>query len=295
MNHQINGLFELFASVFVLLHCRKLYLDKSVKGVALTPFVFFTLWGGWNLHYYPSVGDRWSFYCGIAVFSANVVYCAMLVHYLRKGTAVPDDILSMTIQEGMFYRDKGRYDLPWSPVPSHWVGDHLGSYCSKHEFALGQGSGLLPKPLQPRSVLQDWVMELPLREQGTLLTAIRGCDLTPKKPLDSFERQLVAAIRCHVMVAVDPRETDSEPGSFMQSKVPNGKFSVLGHYPQHYVSHLLHAIEILGYRYPRPAIADSWYKLYRNFCHSLHVNPETEEQMTLRLSEDRIAKGEIVS
>jgi hypothetical protein len=38
------------------------------------------------------------------------------------------------------------------------------------------------------SVLQDWVTELPLREQGTLLTSVRGCDLTPKYPLDSQER-----------------------------------------------------------------------------------------------------------
>ena len=27
-----------------------------------------------------------------------------------------------------------------------------------------------------KSVLQDWVMELPLRFQGTLLTAVRGCE-----------------------------------------------------------------------------------------------------------------------
>jgi hypothetical protein len=41
-----------------------------------------------------------------------------------------------------------------------------------------------------QSVLQDWVCNLPLRMQGTLLTAIRGCDLTPKLPLDSTERNL---------------------------------------------------------------------------------------------------------
>jgi hypothetical protein len=54
-----------------------------------------------------------------------------------------------------------------------------------------------------RSVLQDWVMELQLREQGTLLTGIRGCDLTPKIPLDSTERQLVGFLRFLVMVPHD--------------------------------------------------------------------------------------------
>lgn len=57
-----------------------------------------------------------------------------------------------------------------------------------------------------RSVLQDWVMELPLREQGTLLTIVRGCDLTPKLPLDSIERRLVGALRFAIMIPADPRE-----------------------------------------------------------------------------------------
>ena len=35
---------------------------------------------------------------------------------------------------------------------------------------------------QQTSVLQPWVMALPLRAQGTLLTGFRGCDLAPKNP-----------------------------------------------------------------------------------------------------------------
>jgi hypothetical protein len=147
-----------------------------------------------------------------------------------------------------------------------------------------------------RSVLQDWVMELPLREQGTLLTAVRGCDLTPKHPLDSLERRLVAAIRCSFMVPADEREVDSEPGCFMSREIPVGfKPSALGHYPQHWIAHVMHAAEVLAYRHPDQQIAVQWHFVYETFCHSFHVPAESPEAFEARMSEDRIASGEIVS
>lgn len=147
-----------------------------------------------------------------------------------------------------------------------------------------------------KSVLQDWVMELPLREQGTLLTAVRGCDLTPKHPLDSIERQLVAAIRCAFMNPADVREVGIEPGAFFQPEPPMGwKASCLGHYPQHWYSHLMHAAEVVGYRHPNERLAKMWWTIYKRMACSLHLYPETRAEMIERLSEDRIAKGEIVS
>lgn len=147
-----------------------------------------------------------------------------------------------------------------------------------------------------RSVLQDWVTEIPLREQGTLLTAVRGCDLTPKYPLDSPERRLVGAIRHAFMNPADPREVDIEPGCFFRSEIPlDFKISALGHYPQHWLSHVLHAVEVLGYRHPDPLRRHAWHELYRKMCHSFHLNIESFSQFVSRLSSDRIATGEVVS
>lgn len=86
-----------------------------------------------------------------------------------------------------------------------------------------------------QSVLQNWVMELPLREQGVLLTGARGCDLTPKLPLlDSTERQLVGFLRYCFMNPADPREVGYEPGAFFQPGPPQDwKASEFGHYPLH--------------------------------------------------------------
>ena len=146
------------------------------------------------------------------------------------------------------------------------------------------------------SVLQDWVMELPLREQGTLLTGVRGCDLTPKLPLDSTARQLVGFLRYCFMNPADPREVGIEPGAFFQPEPPSHwRSSELGHYPVHWHAHLMHAYEVVGYRHPEPVIAHAAAFIYRRLVHGLHLNPETREQMIERLSEDRIAAGTVVS
>lgn len=146
-----------------------------------------------------------------------------------------------------------------------------------------------------RSVLQDWVMDLPLREQGTVLTAVRGCDLTPKLPLDAIERQLVGFIRFCVCNPADPREVDV-PGAFFQSKITREwRASELGHYPLHWYSHVMHTLEVIGYRHPHPKLAHAALRMYFKMAFSLHLHPETKEEMIARLSEDRVATGEIVS
>jgi len=148
------------------------------------------------------------------------------------------------------------------------------------------------------SVLRDWVMELPLREQGALLTAIRGCDLTPKEPLDSIEREMVAFIRYLVMNPADPREVGIEPGTFMVSarrQDRSFKLSRIGHYPHHFVLHLVHAIQIIAVRHPDPKVQSEMRAVYNLAVFDMHFNVETDEQMIRRLSEDRIANGNIVS
>lgn len=83
----VNGLYEFLGGVFVLMHCRQLYRDKLVKGVSLVAIVCFFTWGLWNLYYYPHL-DQWaSFWGGIAVCSANVVYIGMLVYYKQREKA----------------------------------------------------------------------------------------------------------------------------------------------------------------------------------------------------------------
>lgn len=158
-----------------------------------------------------------------------------------------------------------------------------------------------------KSVLQNWVMELPLREQGTLLTGVRGCDLSPKHPgtIDErygcstgecgIERELVAYLRWAFMNPADPREVDI-PGAFFRSSAPTDwKPSQLGHYPLHWYSHIMHCFEVVGYRHPNGGVQGACRSIYERLAHSLHLNPESRLQMMERLSEDRIANNSVVS
>jgi hypothetical protein len=151
-----------------------------------------------------------------------------------------------------------------------------------------------------KSVLQNWVMELPLREQGTLLTSVRGCDFEPKTwtargVAYSPGRRLTAFIRYCFMNPADPREVDFEEGSFFQSQPPNPfKPSEFGHLPQHWYAHVMHALEVIANRHPGYE-AKQAYDLYYAMVKNMHLNPETNNQMIHRLSEDRIANQTVVS
>lgn len=158
-----------------------------------------------------------------------------------------------------------------------------------------------------QSVLQSWVMSLPLREQGTLLTGFRGCDLAPKNLSSinerygcstgecSAERELSAFLRWCCLNPADKREVDI-PGAWFRSTPPlNWKPSQFGHYPQHWYAHIMHCFEVVGYRHPNPKTSGDALTIYKRLVRNLHLNPETKAEMINRLSEDRIAIGEVVS
>lgn len=152
-----------------------------------------------------------------------------------------------------------------------------------------------------KSVLQDWVMELPLRCQGTLMTAVRGCDDEPKQWTKtgvaySPGRRLTAFIRWCFMVPADPREVGSEEGTFMMHSAPDPfKPSEFGHLPQHWYSHAMHALEIVTYFHPHVGTKYVALDLYEKMVHNMHLNIENREDCIRRLTEDRIANNTVVS
>lgn len=89
----INASFELLAGLFVLNHCRVLHQHKLVRGVSLDSVGFFTLWGIWNLYYYPTLNQPMSFWGGICVCAANAFYLGMALYYinLEPFDCMPDD------------------------------------------------------------------------------------------------------------------------------------------------------------------------------------------------------------
>lgn len=149
-----------------------------------------------------------------------------------------------------------------------------------------------------RSILQDWVMELPLRHQGVLLSATRGCDTT-EKPLSSVhgpvERWLSAYLRWTFLNPADVRELEYD-GAFMSPNPPHSwKASQLGHLPQHFYAHLMHAFQVVGVHHPNEIVAMECNTIYNMMVHNLHLMTEPDHMMETRLTIDRIANGTVVS
>jgi hypothetical protein len=152
------------------------------------------------------------------------------------------------------------------------------------------------------SILQDWVQALGLRHQGTLMTAIRGCDTAPKDdPSKLF-------VRCYRALVLNPHCGDvSRAASFVEwpgFRAIQDRFHAfrrnMDHYPHHYVMHLMHAIEIVGYKYPISAtiggvngyaIRIQFESMYRYLCKGMHINPETEAELDARLNADEDSFG----
>lgn len=80
----VNGSFEALAGVMVINHCRVIWKDRAVAGVSILSVAFFTLWGAWNLYYYPALGQPFSFLGGLVVVLANTLYTAMLIRFRRS-------------------------------------------------------------------------------------------------------------------------------------------------------------------------------------------------------------------
>jgi hypothetical protein len=73
IQNTINGSFELFGGLFVLLSVIKLLRDKKVKGVSWIHVTYFTFWGYWNIYYYPFLKQWISFIGGLSVVFVNTV------------------------------------------------------------------------------------------------------------------------------------------------------------------------------------------------------------------------------
>jgi hypothetical protein len=80
----INGLFEFCGGLLILNHCRVLLRDKAVAGVSVFSTAVFTSWGFWNLYFYPSLGQWWSFAGGLAIVCANALWLALMFKYRAK-------------------------------------------------------------------------------------------------------------------------------------------------------------------------------------------------------------------
>lgn len=77
----VNGSFEFVAGLLGILNVRRVLKDKKIVGVSLWMSGFITLWGFWNLFYYPYLGQWASFVGGILLVVTNTTWVSLGLYY----------------------------------------------------------------------------------------------------------------------------------------------------------------------------------------------------------------------
>lgn len=134
------------------------------------------------------------------------------------------------------------------------------------------------------SVLQTWVEGMPIRMQSTLLLGLRGPDSpTPMPHVKAIGRWLRG-------LTFKPGNPDNVR-EFMEAKLPERivekgpTAKELEFCSQHYYSHLMHALEVVGYMYPysEGKIGLHALGLYRDMCRLMHLPMENLDDFEQRL------------
>jgi uncharacterized membrane protein YfcA len=80
----INGTLETLGGFFIMFSVYNLHKAKLVRGVSWAHVAFFSSWGYWNLYYYPSLDQWFSFWGGAFLVTVNTYWLGQMIYYLIK-------------------------------------------------------------------------------------------------------------------------------------------------------------------------------------------------------------------
>lgn len=136
------------------------------------------------------------------------------------------------------------------------------------------------------SSLRRWFLELPWMQQGVLLGSFRNCD---GRKSEGPHKELIRGIRAACIKAA------LSTGSFNARRPDRQKIidcahefvkHHFDHMPIHFVSHLMHAAEVIAYSHPDEEIRDTWIHVYATIVEALHLNMESLNEFLVRLKDD---------
>ena len=132
-------------------------------------------------------------------------------------------------------------------------------------------------------VVKEWLAECSWKEQTVVLCALRGTDTSGSPELKAMTRW----IRRVALHNAAPRKTFMREEPFLRIKeAAETRPLIFDMLPVHFLGHLTHAFEVIGYRHPEKAVGEQAITAYYDLCEYLHVNPESGEQMALRLKDE---------
>jgi hypothetical protein len=132
------------------------------------------------------------------------------------------------------------------------------------------------------SVLQPWLMEIPLRMQSTLILGLRGPDTHVCPNVKKIQRWM----RGLAFVPGNPDNckefmTNIADLPSFEEKGPLAK--ELEFCSQHFYSHLMHALEVVAYCYPNGAERLEAFTLFHRMCDAMHLPVEQKMNFETRL------------
>jgi hypothetical protein len=145
------------------------------------------------------------------------------------------------------------------------------------------------------SVQPEWCLALPIQQQSVLLLAARGPDgIAKAHPCKDIQR----AYRGTVLIAAKygrPLSWGEQADTFMSlgpisidirwGEILTRFFDHADDLPHHFLMHLIHGAQIVGYKHPDKRFRDRWLHFYHTAVSEFHLNCETEEQMDRRLGD----------
>ena len=140
------------------------------------------------------------------------------------------------------------------------------------------------------SVLQHWVMQMPIMMQSTLLLGLRGCD-TPYMP---ETKKIIKWLRGLTFIPGNPDNVKEFMGSLDNVPPIYEKGSVnreLDVAPHHFYSHLLHSLQVVAYMHPNEDVSNAAYCRFKALCDLMHLPIEEKSDFFLRLKDRKWPGG----
>ncbi len=80
----INTIFHSTVGGFAVLNVLALRRDKMTKGVSITAFIFYALFGFWNVYFFSQLDQGWSARASLIPAIMNTVWVTMTVYYASR-------------------------------------------------------------------------------------------------------------------------------------------------------------------------------------------------------------------